>query len=89
MAIKSELWDGTWSFTMDAELHLTIFRGRTIAWEGSYEAFVADGDIAPPLAVTERIHDRHDAMSERRPRCPDCGLPGETKGHQTCQYPQD
>lgn len=22
-------------------------------------------------------------------RCPDCGEPGERKGHQTCQYPQD
>ena len=21
--------------------------------------------------------------------CPDCGEPGERKGHQTCQYPQD
>ena len=22
-------------------------------------------------------------------RCPDCGQRGETKGHQTCQYPRD
>lgn len=26
---------------------------------------------------------------ERNRRCPDCGEPGERKGHQTCQYPQD
>lgn len=22
-------------------------------------------------------------------RCPDCGDPGEIKGHMTCQYPED
>ena len=22
-------------------------------------------------------------------RCPDCGEPGETAGHMTCQYPED
>lgn len=23
------------------------------------------------------------------PRCPDCGEPGEFKGHMGCQYPED
>lgn len=27
--------------------------------------------------------------SDPRPRCPDCGEPGERPGHMGCQYPQD
>lgn len=26
---------------------------------------------------------------QARPRCPDCGLEDEIKGHMACQYPQD
>lgn len=33
--------------------------------------------------------DLRDERQRREPRCPDCGEYGESKGHQTCQYPQD
>jgi hypothetical protein len=54
-----------WSYTMDSENHLTIYRNGTIVWEGSYEAFVADGDIRPPQKVANRIHDRAAALSDQ------------------------
>jgi hypothetical protein len=27
--------------------------------------------------------------AEKEKRCPDCGAPGETRGHMTCQYPSN
>lgn len=53
-----------WSFTMDSDGHLTIKQNRREVWNGSYEAFCADGDIAPPREVTEQIHARYDEMDD-------------------------
>ena len=51
-----------WTFTMDSDGHLTIYQNRSIRFEGSYEAFVADGDVRPPAAVVDRIHARYEAL---------------------------
>jgi hypothetical protein len=50
-----------WTFTLDQDMYLTInFKGKEV-WSGSYEAFVADGDIIPPMDLANKIH----AMAER------------------------
>jgi hypothetical protein len=47
-----------WAFTMDEDGDLVIFDcGRTV-FEGSYEAFQADGDIKAPAALVQQIHNR-------------------------------
>jgi hypothetical protein len=33
--------------------------------------------------------EQDDEEQDARPRCGDCGEPGERTGHMTCQYPQD
>lgn len=45
-----------WTNTMDSEGHLTLWCGRKRVWEGSYEAFIADGDVQPPANVVDAIH---------------------------------
>ena len=76
-----------WTFTFDADLHLTVFKNRTIVFEGSYEAFEADSDVVPPAATCDAIWERYAQLSGT-PHCPDCGALHETAGHQTCQYPR-
>jgi hypothetical protein len=53
-----------WSYTMDSESHITIYRNGSIVWEGSYEAFIADGDIRPPQIIADRIHRRAATLSD-------------------------
>jgi len=74
---------------MDSDGHLTVYRNRTILFEGSYEAFCAEAGIdfeAPPRAVINAIHAKAERCSGI---CPDCGASGERKGHMGCQYPND
>lgn len=75
-----------WTYKMDSDKHLTIYRNRKEVWSGSYEAFMADGDICPPGNVVDQIHDHADRL-DGAAHCPDCGAIGESKGHQTCAYP--
>lgn len=56
-----------WSFTMDADGHLCIRRAGRIAWEGSYAAFLADGDITPPGGLSMEIHERYDSLVPETP----------------------
>jgi hypothetical protein len=43
------------------------------------------------IDATDRLVEKFERESQEQPlggsRCPDCGQPGERKGHQTCQYP--
>lgn len=43
----------------------------------------------PSIAVKARAAKMRRAPFASRGRCPDCGARGETRGHQTCQYPTD
>jgi hypothetical protein len=52
-----------WSYTMDSESHLTIYRNGTIMWEGIYEAFIV-ADVTCPPHVARRIHNRAATLSD-------------------------
>ncbi len=75
-----------WTFTMDADTHLTIRKNRTILFEGSYEAFCASDDVIPPESVCDQIHDR--LTSPEAIVCADCGRTGHTRGYMECPSPQ-
>lgn len=62
-----------WTNTMDADGHVTLYKGRKIIWEGSYEAFCSEVGVdceCPPQSVCDRIHNRARQLSTL---CPDCG----------------
>lgn len=76
-----------WSFTMDADGHLTIYHRRAIVWEGSYEAFVADGDVRPPLAIANKIHARYETIeTSDDDGCPECARSFGPHYHGRCDH---
>ena len=78
-----------WTFTMDANTHLTIRKNRTIVFDGSYEAYCAQDEVTPDYATCERIHERYELLTEPNAiRCADCGRKGHTRGHMECPSPQ-
>ena len=62
----------TYTNTVDTDNHVTLYRGRKIVFEGSYEAFCAECGVdfeAPPRPVIDAIHDkaeRHSAREDAR-----------------------
>lgn len=50
--------------------------------EGNGPGFLSIGSLFSPVPLHTIYH-----RPRRRSRCVDCGMVGETTGHQTCQYP--
>ena len=68
MTSKTNNGAGRYTFTKEGENHLVIRKNGKAIFEGSYEAFCADGDVEVPQATADAIHAYFDRTEDEAPR---------------------